>query len=278
MTASTAPKLREGVAPFYFTGGTTGVLLLHGYSGSPTELRPMGEALAHEGFTVAGPLLAGHGSTPDALFEVTWRDWLVSALAPLAQLRATCNRVIVAGFSMGALLAAVIAARISVDGVILMSPAMQLRGQPLIEYADVAGRIRPWYYPLAKADFTSPAVQAAVRGFVPDIRFDDPAVLETLRREAKVPVGSIYELVRLQRRARRDLRHITAPALVMQGRRDRTLNPAGAEEALRRLGSRDKQLIWFEQSDHQLTREAEKETVWAAAARWIGGMDDKLTS
>ena len=210
----------------------------------------MGEALHERGFTVAAPLLAGHGTTLDALFNVTWRDWLNSSFAPLAHLRAECDQIFIAGFSMGALLAVVLAARIPSAGVILMAPALRLRGQQVVNYADVAAFIRPWYYPLAIANFADPATQAAVRGFEPDIDFRDQARLESLRKEAKVPVRSIYELARLQRRARRDLPYVTAPALVMQGRLDKTLDPTGAEIALRCLGSTEKRLMWFDHSDH----------------------------
>lgn len=269
MDTSASPQLRPGTEAFFFKRGPVGVLLVHGYSGSPGELRLFGEALAKRDFSVAAPLLTGHGSTPDAMFQVTWREWVTSAISSLAHLRAECRNLVIAGFSMGALIATVIAARVPADGVILMAPAFRLRGQPVVELADIAGRLKPWYYPLARADFANPAVREAVRGFAPEIDLDNPEVVEAVRKNAKVPIASIYELVRLQRRARRDLTYITAPALIMQGRHDRTVNPASAEEALRRIGSSDKQLIWFEHSDHQLTREREKELVWETVGAWI---------
>lgn len=266
----TAPEpLRAHAEPFFFERGPVGVLLIHGYSGSPGELRPLGEALAARNYSVCAPLLAGHGTTPDALFKVTWKDWLASALVGLAQLRRRCPTVILAGFSMGALLAAVLAARIASAGVLFMAPALRLHGQPLVELTDIAGRIQPWYYPLARADFSNPSVQAAVRGFVPDADFSDAEMIAAMRKNAKVPIGSIYELVRLQHRARRDLPHVTAPTLIMQGRLDRTVNPISAELTYRLLGAAEKRLIWFEHSDHQLPRETEKEQVWAAAGDWI---------
>lgn len=264
-----AAQLRPGVESFFIERGPVGVLLLHGYSGSPGELREMAEFLAARGYSVAAPLFAGHGAGPEAMFEVGWQRWLADALVALAQLRRTCRKVVVIGFSMGALLASVLAARVPVDGVMLLAPALRLRGQVVVAYADVAARVKPWYYPLRRANFASPAVRAAVLGFAPGLDLDDPEVVAAVRSAARVPIGSVYELVRLQRRARRDLRHISAPALVMQGRHDRTVNPASAEKVYQLLGSSDKQLLWFEQSDHQLTREAEKEAVWDAAAAWI---------
>lgn len=261
--------IRPGAEPFFFSGSTRGVLLIHGYSGSPGELRGMGEFLARRGYTVHAPLLAGHGTTPDAMHGVRWEDWLASALAGLAQLRKQCESVIVTGFSMGALLTCVIAARFPVQGIILAAPALRLVGQSLIRFADVAARVQPWYYPLARADFSKPAVREAIRGFVPDADLDDPQVVEAIRKNAKVPIGSIYELVRLQRRARRDMPHVGAPALIMQGKLDRTVYPASAEAVQRLLGSHEKQLVWFENSGHQLTREGEKEAVWRTAAEWI---------
>jgi carboxylesterase len=80
------------------------VLLLHGFSGSPWEVRPLGDALSARGFHVHAPLLPGHGSTPEALRFVTWRDWLSAADDALEKLFARFEEVSLAGLSMGALL------------------------------------------------------------------------------------------------------------------------------------------------------------------------------
>ncbi len=92
-------------------GDRTGVLLIHGYTGSPTEMRWIGDYLHARGLTVSGPLLPGHGTTPEAMNRCRWTDWTGHVEAALADLRARCTRVFVGGLSMGSLLTLHLAAR-----------------------------------------------------------------------------------------------------------------------------------------------------------------------
>jgi len=86
------------------------VLLLHGLTGTPAEMKYVGKGLAREGFTVYGMQLAGHCGTKDDLLATGWRDWYSCAERGLASLAGRCERVFAAGLSMGALLAIQLAA------------------------------------------------------------------------------------------------------------------------------------------------------------------------
>jgi carboxylesterase len=264
-----AANAGRSAAAFFDLRGPTGVLLIHGYSGSPEELRGMAASLAEAGYTTHGPLLAGHGGAPADLFMVRWEDWLASAAAGLQLLREHCQRVFVCGFSAGALLALHLAAHEPMAGLIALAPALRLRGGSLLPITGLLRHVLPWYYPLARANFANPAVRAAVREREPDANLDDPAVVEQIRREAKVPVGSLYELARLQRKVRGELARVQVPTLIMQGRNDQTVNPHSALEVAAGIRSRDQRLVWFEHSGHQLPREAERAAVWATARAWI---------
>ncbi|MBC8075201.1 MAG: hypothetical protein H7Y32_03920, partial [Chloroflexales bacterium] len=70
------PVRRQGADPFDFAGGPVGLLLIHGLTGTPGEVRPMGEHLAAAGYTVRGVLLPGHGGDPAELFGVGWQRWV----------------------------------------------------------------------------------------------------------------------------------------------------------------------------------------------------------
>jgi carboxylesterase len=262
--------------PFLHERGPTGVLLLHGYSGSPNELRPMGEALHAAGYTVHAPLIAGHGGTLADLHGIRWEEWYASAVAGLRQLQARCPTLFVCGFSAGGLLALRLAAETqradghaALAGTIALAPALSLRGGRLLHITGVLKHVTPWYYPLARADFSNPAVRAAVREHAPDADLDDPAAIEKIKRVAKFPVASLHELARLQSAVRRELHQITVPVLVMQGRHDRTVDPRGAAEVLKRIRSHDRRLVWFEHSGHQLPNEGEREDVWSTAIEWL---------
>ena len=91
--------------PFAFPGGDVGCLLVHGFTGNPSSMRPMGEYLAGQGFTVVGPRLKGHGTRVEDMFDNTYQDWIASAEAGLDEIRKQCRTVFVAGLSMGATLA-----------------------------------------------------------------------------------------------------------------------------------------------------------------------------
>src|ERR1700758_4296441 len=97
--------MADRTAAFSAPGGPTGVLVLHGFTGAPSSMRPLAEAFAAAGFAVELPLLPGHGTTPEELAAVTYADWLSCATDALDALDARCERVLVAGLSMGGTLA-----------------------------------------------------------------------------------------------------------------------------------------------------------------------------
>src|ERR1700737_596377 len=106
MAVSTRPIWSSPVEPdqltaFRIRGGTRGCLLIHGFAGTPPEVRGLGEYLAARGYDVMGPLLAGHGLTPEAMAETRWPDWVRSAEAALAELRRDCEEVFVGGQALG---------------------------------------------------------------------------------------------------------------------------------------------------------------------------------
>lgn len=275
-----AATRRPGADSFYHEHGSTGVLLLHGYSGSPNELRPMGQALHAAGYTVHGPLLAGHGGTMADLHGIRWQEWFASAEEGLRLLRASCEQVFVCGFSAGGLLAlrlAAISRGAPPAGLIVMAPALILRGGRLLHATGLLKHVKPWFNPLANADFSSPEVRAAVREHAPHADLDDPAVVEQVRQAARVPVASLHELARLQSEVWRNLRRITAPTLIMQGRHDRTVDPRSATEVAARIGTRDHHVVWFEHSGHQLPNEGERAAVWQTAIEWLDGRADSAT-
>jgi len=105
------PPQPGDLEPFRLGSGDRGVLLIHGFCGTPPEMRGLGEHLAASGFRVHGALLKGHGTTPEDLASTRWTDWAESADAQLAELRKECAQVFVSGQSMGGALSLVLAAR-----------------------------------------------------------------------------------------------------------------------------------------------------------------------
>lgn len=122
---------------FTIPGGRTGVLLVHGLCGTPTEMRFIANGLARAGYTVHCPQLAGHCGTEADLKATRWQDWYASAEAGLETLSQQCDTVIVGGLSTGAVLGLMLAARNpgKIAGLALYSPTLWLNGRQVPWYA-----------------------------------------------------------------------------------------------------------------------------------------------
>jgi carboxylesterase len=105
------PQVIAGAEPFSAAGGSTGALVLHGFTGNPQSMRGLAEALAAAGFTVELPRLPGHGTTVDDMLTTGWDDWSAASEAAYTDLAARCDRVVVTGLSMGGTLSVWLAAR-----------------------------------------------------------------------------------------------------------------------------------------------------------------------
>ena len=214
----------------------------------------MGEFLAAGGYDVMGPLLAGHGLTPEAMAATRWPDWVRSAEEALAALRRDCEDVFVCGQSLGATLALHLAAtHPEVKGVITMgamaSPAY----------------FRDWRIKIIRG--LKYAVRWHVPGDEPDL--GDPTAVRLLHSYARRPTVCIESLMQLLRVVDRELPQVRVPALIMHGRGDRTVDVGNAPHILERIGSTDKQLIWFERSGHAITVDLEHDLLFATVLNWL---------
>lgn len=238
--------------PFFFkkAGGPVGCLLVHGFSGSPPEMRPMGGFLAAKGLTVRGVRLAGHGTSPEDMATTTWRDWVASAEAGLWELEACCEQVFVAGLSMGGLITLHLAAHHPVAGIVVMAaPAY----------------IADWRFRLL------PLARYFVHWFTPDIESDltDPEAEKRLSAYQVLPVPCLVSLGQLIRLVRRELPQVKAPALIMQGEKDQHVPADSAPIIFEELGAAGKELVWWPNSGHCITVDSEREAVWARAYEFI---------
>ncbi|MEM8529388.1 MAG: alpha/beta fold hydrolase [Chloroflexota bacterium] len=256
-------------APFFAGNSPTGVLLLHGYSGSPAELQPMGQALVEAGYMVHIPVLAGHGGMPEGLKGLRWEQWAESAVGGFQRLSEQCDEVFVCGFSMGGLLALHLAMHHQVAGIIAMAPALHLYGEMQLRLTGLLKFVMPWYHPFAKADFTDPKVRASIHERMPDADLDDPKVIEYIRQNVRIPVDSLYELIRLRDAVKGRLSSITNPILFLHGNHDLTVQPSSTREIAAHIHSEDQRTVWFERSGHMLPLDVEREGVWAEAISWI---------
>ena len=250
------PAQHGDPTPFRFGQGTTGVLLIHGWSGSPAEMRGLGQYLAAQGLVAHGVRLPGHGTQPDALHGVRWQHWAAACGQELALLRRQCDRVFVAGLSMGALLAIYLGAtaRPPVAGVIAMGAPIYFRDWRM-RALPVLKRLLPWHTK-GPSDMV------------------DRVALTRLWHYPRLPTESIHQMSLLSREARRLLPRLEVPLLVMQGRHDRAIDPGCGDHLATHAGSAVKRLVYWDRSGHVITEDTDRDAVWAEVAAFIAAHQD----
>lgn len=236
--------------PFFFPGGPTGVLLVHGFTGSPKELRWIGETLAKQGYAVLGIRLAAHATHPDEMTRVTWQDWLTSVEDGYHLLKGIANEVIVAGLSMGGVLSLLFSSKFTISGLITMSTPYNLPPDPRLRYLNLLSRLIP----------TIPKDE-------PDWR--DPTLANDHVDYPFYTTKAILELNKLVQAMQAALPDVKAPVLLIHSQQDRSVPHDHMEKIYNRLGSLDKMMFTIENSGHVITRDIEKDRVFEAVNKFI---------
>ena len=238
-------------AAFFLEGGSVGVLLIHGFTGAPTEMRLIGNYLHQHGYTVSGPLLPGHGTTIEDLNRSRWTDWASHVKHALTDLQTRCETVFVSGLSLGSILTLYLAAHHpELGGIITYSPALWVVNRliyltPVLKYLV---RTRP---KSGEADLTDP--KAATRMWSYDHH----------------PTFGAHEVLKLMRQVRPLLPRITCPLLIIHSTLDSQIDPTSAQRTYDRIGSTDKELVTLHNSGHALTVDSEWESVAQKTYKFI---------
>jgi len=218
--------------PFDLPGeGRAVALCLHGLTGTPYEVRTVGEALSAAGVRAVGPWMYGHDRSPGELARVRSEAWVEDARSRLRELQAEHETVYVVGLSMGGLVALLLASEEPVAAAVSIGTPLALP-QPL-----------PLVLPLAR--FVKPFVEKKAGS---DIR--DPAARARHPSMPVMPLASVHQLVRLQRRVRAALPRVRVPLLVAHGAHDGTANPEDADRIVSAVGSSQRRRLMLEDSGH----------------------------
>jgi carboxylesterase len=230
-TPFTAPEHQ----PFTLHGGRGAMLLVHGFPGTPAELRPLADALHTAGWTVEGLLLPGFGNEIATLGKRHYTDWIKAVEARLNHLRQTHTTVVLVGFSMGGAVSLNVAHHTPPDALVLINPFTRLGGS-LFALLPIIKRIIPQFEPfkLLKPDFTDPEVRQNMLQFMPGADMDDPQV-QAVILSLKLPTNALDQLRLVGRSATRLAPGLKTRTLVIQAAGDKTVNPAYTRELLKRL-------------------------------------------
>lgn len=254
--------IMPGAEPYFARGGAAGVLLLHGFTASPHEVKWLGQYLAAQGHTVYAPRIAGHGTDYRDLARTAWQDWAASALDGYYLLRAQCDRVYVGGLSMGGALGLYTAAQVEVDGVIaLATPVLPFPGLSTNRLR-IAKRLRP---------FTDQTDHSPFADYIlaQQKRLGEPVIGRV--RYGMWSTAALEQVMQLIPQVHARLPQISAPVLAVYSKADATVLSPNLEALKAGLtGAARIEAHMLEQSSHILTQDMERETVFRLVGEFVG--------
>ncbi len=209
-----------GAEPFTHDAGPVGVLVVHGFTGSPKSMRPWAQALADAGHTVRLPRLPGHGTTWQEMNLTRWEDWYAEADRAFAELTGRCASVFVMGLSMGGTLALRLAEQHGdqVAGLVLVNPAVHTE---------------------RKDRFLLPLLQLVVPSF-PGIRNDIAKPGQDEGAYDKTPLRAAHSLINgLWPAVRADIARVDQPLLLFRSAVDHVVEASNAAWILAHVSSAD---------------------------------------
>lgn len=245
---------------FYHEGGPEAVLLIHGLTGTPTEMRFIGKSLAAAGFTVYGMQLAGHCGSEDDLLRTNWHDWYASVEAAYHRLAQKHQSVYAAGLSMGAVLTMHLAAHLPVKGIALYSTTLWYDGWtiprlafllPLLLYSPLGEKFRfveTFPYGIKDERLRKVVVAGMMSG--------DSAAAGNLGMAG----ASLRQLHALITEVKREIPRITAPTLILHAAHDDVTSVKNADYVERRLGGPVRKIL-LDDCYHMITVDQQRQKV-----------------
>ena len=220
--------------PFFFEGGRTGVLLIHGFTGSIAHMRPLADALHERGYTVKGINLPGHATTEADMARADWQQWLQAAKEGLAELKKHADKAVVCGLSMGGVLSLLCAEQAQPDACVTISAPMAVQNK-LMGFARVFAPLYPrvaWAEHPERKLALNPNYDYGYCGF---------------------PTRRAADLNTLIKLARRNLFAIHCPLLAVQSTGDETIWEGSADLILQDAASEVKQKLLLHDVPHVCT-------------------------
>lgn len=246
---TTPAGVLAGAEPFEAAGGPIGVLLLHGFTGTPQSLRGWAEHLAAEGCTVRLPRLPGHGTRWQDLNRTRWPDWYGEAERGFDELATRCESVFVMGLSVGGTLALRLAEQrgAQLAGLVAVNPMI------LTERRDAK---------------LLPLLRLVVPSF-PGVGSDIKAAGGHELAYDRLPLRAAYSLSQLWRVVRTDLPAVQVPLLLATSREDHVVEPVNSDVIFAQVGSADKRRLWLENSYHVATLDNDAPHLFAESVSFI---------
>ncbi|NTW26781.1 MAG: alpha/beta fold hydrolase [Candidatus Moranbacteria bacterium] len=243
--------------PFFFAGQNgKGVLLVHGWTSTPYELRRLGKYLNENGYTVLGIQLTGHGTVPKDIEDVKWSVWMNDIKNGYAQLKKTCDKVYIGGTSIGAVLTMMMAKENpEIAGIILMATPYKIRQEKLVT---TAAKIAILFGQKYRKKFYPPT-------------FGISSTITRLISYQTYPIKSALETFDLIKETRKNLDKIMQPCLLMQSTHDHVVEKNSMENIYNEIGSEIKKKIYIEKAYHTFISDIKNEHIFMDILEFLDG-------
>lgn len=237
------------IDPIYKQGNNgAGVLVIHGFTGTPDSMRPVVNTLHESGFTVLAPLLKGHGTTPEDCAKTNWQNWMDSVQKAYSDLQESCSKIFVCGLSLGALLSLKLACAYpqSISAIACLATPLYLRAWvrsvlPLVSYTPLN------------------ALWKFQKKYKVDIK--DPIAAQNFWNYNLMPLTCVTSIMDLQSVVRNNLSAIKTPLLLMHSRHDSTAPYQSMNLIAAHVSSTITETVTLENSYHVITIDYDKELV-----------------
>ena len=247
--------------PFFFPASTeVGILLVHGFTGAPKEMRWLGEYLHQQGFTVLGVRLSGHATCPEDMIRSSYTDWLASVEDGYHLLSGAVKTIYAMGLSMGGVLTLATAAYLPVKGLVTMSTPYSLSPDPRLRHIEWISKAVPF---MPKSDEE------------PGSSWFDKEAWKDHVSYPQNPLHAVGELNKLLGIMHTALLQIQVPVLLVHSKDDHYVVKDSMQQIYDHLGTSNKQMLWIEGSGHVITRDAQRQMVFKAAADFVRRVEAK---
>jgi carboxylesterase len=241
--------IMEGAEPLTIAGGKVGILLVHGFTGSPAGMKPWAEYLADFGYSVSVPRLPGHGTSLAECNRTTWTDWYAEVTRAFDALRATCDQVFVASLSMGGALTLRLAADRGdeISGIILVNPIVFTTRADRHLLPLLAKIVPSW--PGVSNDIKKPGMD--------EVAYD------------KIPIKAAYSMNKLWADVKPDIGKVEQPVLIYTSKDDHVVEPENSDYILETVSSADRHQEILLDSYHVATLDNDAETIFAGSRKFV---------
>jgi carboxylesterase len=234
--------------PFFFDGTNgKGILLVHGWTSTPYEVRRLGKYLNENGYTVYGLMLKGHGTVPKDLEGVVWEEWVEDVKNGITKLRETCGKVYIGGTSIGANLAIIVTEEDDdIAGLVLMATPYRMRYEAAALFvAKLLLKLKKKY----RKKFYPPT-------------FGVSTTITRIISYQTYPVRSVLEAFKLVQEARKNLGAISQPCLIMQSTHDHIVSRGSMEAIYDQISSKVKKMKYIDKAYHTFISDIKNEHVF----------------